>query len=209
MTRSNQDESTSIQMSRDCHVLKTLFLIAVIVCLTNCTSADRPTLEAEELLVVLSVFPSEWTVRSEKWSARDKPFVLQDQDASEFVGIGFAPPDWEFGSRVSSGHVIWNFGSSSYARSKFSDRFMPDDLDAKGYFKALDYTSKVADRFGLYCRIVEVSLLEDSWINCIAVGQYGSLISVFNAPIGAEFNFTEDDFKEILVTIDQKMERYN
>jgi hypothetical protein len=183
--------------------------MVIVMLLTSCTLPEQAALKADELLVDISMFPGEWTVRSEKWSASDKPHVLQDQDAEEFVGIGFAPPDWEFGSRVSSGHVIWNFGSSSYARSKFSDRFMPDDLDAKGYFSALDYTSKVADRFGLYCRIVEANLLEGRWIDCIAVGQYGSLISVFNAPIGTEFNFTEDDFKQVLMEIDNKMDRYN
>ncbi len=184
-------------------------LVLMIIGLMNCTAISTTAPHAEDLLIDLSMLPPEWSIKG-SFSVRDDLHVLRDQDAVDFAGIEFAPPGAEFGSRLTAGHTVWNFGNSLYATWKFSGRFRPPESILSGEkLHGWSYHSKVADRFRLYCRVVEpipeAHIYEGGWTECTAVGQYHEFISVFVTPIGAEYSMTLEELERILKAIDERM----
>lgn len=188
-------------MRKPARITAALFLIvASLIGLATC-GARYERVPAENLLIDdLSLFPTGWNIKSPPQAYRD-PYILIDQGAVDWAGVGFAPPNARFGSPNAS-QLIWNFGSSLDAAWEFRRRFKPPEssfsIEELG---GRTYQSAIADRFQLNCenRVV----YEKSWTDCAGIGQYGEYISVFSAPIGDEYHMTPEDFVNILRAIDE------
>jgi len=113
---------------------------------------------------------------------------------------------------LNAGQIVWNFGNSLDATLEFYKRFRPSGPTlSKEELEGWSYHSEVADRFRLYCKVVEPipeAHIEGGWTRCVAVGQYREFISTFSTPIGAEYNMTTEDLERILEAIDEHMARY-
>ena len=191
-----------------------LILPVMFIGLVSCTGSPTIRVPAEDLLIDdLSVFPAGWSITSGPFSARHLPHVLQDQGAIDFADIEFAPSNrtqpW---SLPTAAQIVWNFGDSLNATLEFYRRFRPSGpILSKEEMGGWSYHSKVANRFQLYCEVVEPipeAHIEGGWISCVAIGQYGEFISLFSTPIGAEYNMTTEDLERILKAIDERMARY-
>lgn len=191
-----------------------LILLVIFIGWMSCTGSRTIRVPAEDLLIDdLSVFPAGWSITSGPFSAWHLPYVLIDQGAIDFADVEFAPSDrtrrW---SLPTAAQILWNFGDSLNATLEFYRRFRPSDpILSKEELGGWSYHSEVADRFQLYCEVVEPipeAHFEGGWISCVAVGQYGEFVSRFGTPIGAEYNMTTEDLERILKAIDERMARY-
>lgn len=193
-----------------------LILLASLLCigLVGFPASSTIRVPAEDLLLDdLSVFPVGWSITSEPFSARHLPHVLQDQWAIDFADVGFAPPDGtKLWSLLNASQIVWNFGNSLDATLEFYRRFRPSGPTlSREELEGWSYHSEVADRFRLYCEVVEPipkAHIEGGWTRCVAVGQYREFISTFSTPIGVEYNMTTEDLEHILEAIDERMARY-
>lgn len=192
----------------------TLLVTLLWIGLAGCPGSSTIRVPAEDLLLDdLSVFPAGWSITSEPRSARHLPHVLQDQGAIDFADVEFAPPNGtQHWSRPTAAQIVWNFGNSLYATLEFYRRFRPSGPTlSKEELRGWSYHSEVADRFRLYCEVVEPIPevhIEGGWTSCEAVGQYREFISTFGTPIGVEYNMTMEDLERILKAIDERMARY-
>lgn len=195
---------------RKLHRITTILLLVAtsLLGLTSCGARSERFPAVDLLIDDLSLFPSEWSIESPPFSARDRLDILMDQGAIDFADVGFAPPNAQFGSPT-AGQIVRNFGSGPEAAWEFRRRFQPSDssfsIEQLGEWS---YQNKVADRFRLYCDIRESTpqvKVEGGWTDCIAVGQYDEYISTFNSPVGSEYSMTLADFERILRAIDEKI----
>lgn len=191
-------------------------LIILIIVISGCAvlwllrmTTSRTAGQAKNLLIDLSAFPEGWSEES-RFSAYNDHYVLQDQNASDWAGVSFAPISTEDNRLYQDAdQMVWDFGLSLGAAWEFYHRFqgLPTALTPIELPKEA-YTSKVADRFQLICGVVPSGPefeIKDGWIVCSAVGQYGRFISTFSAPVGNEYDLTFDDLWNILKTIDDRM----
>ena len=190
-----------------------LILLVTSIGWVSCTGSSTIRVPAEDLLIDdLSVFPAGWSITSGPFSARHLPHVLQDQGAIDFADIQFAPSNRTQRTAV---QIVWNFGyrlNATLEFYRFYRRFRPSGpILSKEEMGGWSYHSEVANRFQLYCEVVEPipeAHIEGGWISCVAIGQYGEFISLFSTPIGAEYNMTTEDLERILEAIDERIARY-
>jgi hypothetical protein len=154
-----------------------------------------------ELLLETSSLPAGWRV-----SDRGSDFGYnqgQDEDRYiEFTTESFKSPTI---------HIIFLYRDEEYAVDKFK-QYLPAHFDSAFRVTSwevpseLNYQSEVADQFQFGCADFQnASDTSKQYTNCVVMGQYDRIVSVFSTYISPDAMSSYTDLEMVLQAIDKRM----